>query len=535
MTDTIQGWRHAVLPGSDTCIRCMAEQIAMTDRFFMRTGRQLIATSPRHDNPFFKGCVEAGGRLGLAHGISIDRASLQVRSAATVCRHVRSEKMTTEAGGYRARTLSSYFHVAPVERYVSPVHAVIGAEIDFDVTGLVTAKASGFLILYVGDDYYTRPWGGHCGKLSDALYLGVLEGVERLSGEADHDAQVAVQPPANTRLIDLDAFGVPRDCWKIPHPKVGAWVKASVITSGPDGAFLLGETVMIPERLAYYRAAHDHEPWVQDSSNGCAVGGSDEEAILFGMLEAIERDAFMIAWYGNLDLSPIDPASIHDEESCAYLRRMELCGVDVIFLDATVGVGVPTVIAVCAEPSGATCVGAGAHPDPERALKSALVEIASDFQVVAEHGKDRAAGIEWMLNDFSLVRAMEDHADLFALPQARQYIDHWLHPIRRHVTLDSLRRAPEAGVSVRDDLAATLHSCRDAGFEPLAVDMRSQIANRMGLACWKVVVPGLIPIDFGSYQRAVHMPRLAKRVAAVTGVPASPASFVANPVPHPFP
>lgn len=103
MTDTIQGWRHAVLPGSDTCLRCMAEQVAMTDRFFMRTGRQLIATSPRHDNPFFKACVEAGGRLGLAHGISIDRASLQVRSAATVCRHVRSEKMTTEAGGYRAR------------------------------------------------------------------------------------------------------------------------------------------------------------------------------------------------------------------------------------------------------------------------------------------------------------------------------------------------------------------------------------------------------------------------------------------------
>ncbi|WP_172797127.1 YcaO-like family protein [Devriesea agamarum] len=413
---------------------------------------------------------------------------------------------------------------------MSPVHAVIGSEIDVDVTGLVTAKVSGYLVLYFDDDYYTRPWGGHCANLGDALYLGILEGVERLSCESPPDAAVVREPPPGIRVVGLDEYGVPAEHWKIANPNVGAWAYAHVIEAAAPQ--LLGEKVLTPERLVFTRPSLDHIPWVQDSSNGCAVGGSDVEAILFGMLEAIERDAFMIAWYGKLSLAPIDPSSIKDEESRAYLQRMALCDVNVVFLDATVGVSVPTVIAVCSEPSGATCVGAGSHPDPERALKSALVEVASDFQIVAERGRSRAEEIDSMLADYSKVRAMEDHADLFATIESQPLIAHWRNPRLKPVSLDSLRLEYGGGSNVGSDLSSTIQACHDAGFQPLAVDMRSELLDRMGLSCWKVVIPGLIPIDFGPYQRATRMPRLAERIARVTG---DSSSFRANPVPHPFP
>ena len=48
---------------------------------------------------------------------------------------------------------------------------------------------------------------------------------------------------------------------------------------------------------------------MQESSNGCASGGSPEEAVYFGLMEVVERDAFLLAWYGQVPLTEIDPAT----------------------------------------------------------------------------------------------------------------------------------------------------------------------------------------------------------------------------------
>ena len=74
------------------------------------------------------------------------------------------------------------------------------------------------------------------------------------------------------------------------------------------------------------------------------------------------------------------------------MSRLALSGVEVVFLDATIGVDIPTVIAVCEEPGGSHAL-SWEPSDPERALLSALVEVASDFQVVALHREQRGADI----------------------------------------------------------------------------------------------------------------------------------------------
>jgi ribosomal protein S12 methylthiotransferase accessory factor len=55
----------------------------------------------------------------------------------------------------------------------------------------------------------------------------------------------------------------------------------------------------------------------------------------------------------------------------------------------------------------------------------------------------------------------------------------------------------------------------------------------MGLHTASVLVPGLLPIDFGwRRQRALVMPRLR---AAVSGDAGSSGRLRCNPAPHPFP
>ncbi len=525
--------RYAVLPGEGACRTCLQQQVIDTDRFMFRTGNPLNAVSANRTNPFFARALQAASKCGFAGGLSISKGSLSTRSARSTCRHVQtgSDEAVTSAR-YRAKKLPDFFTAARETDFISPVHATIGTFIDYDVSGLATAKSSGFMIRYSGSDSFTRPWGGHCENFNDATRLGILEGIERVACESPAPEQVAVDAEDFAETIGLEKFGIDIGPWKTAQPKVRAWTRGWALGEREPG--FLGREVALPERLVYFAPTADTEPWVQDSSNGCAVGGTDSEAILFGLLEAVERDAFLAAWYGGLELSPIAPESIQNDVSNSYLQRLALNGVQVVLLDATVGIQIPTVVAVCEEPGGSTCVGAGCHPDPERALKSALIEVASDFQVVAAHREQRREELKAMLADYSLVRVMEDHADMFAHPDARGLISRWRHPRKRQISLDTLKRAGNADRSVESDLRFSIKQCREAGFEPIACELTDGLARAVGAHVWKVDVPGLIPIDFGRYQRVYSMSRLEDVARAFGDLPAG-AKFQPVTIPHPFP
>ena len=546
----IEGLRHTVLPGLHACRACLQEQINVADSFVLRTGAPLTAVRSDRMNPFHPLTVAAARECNFPDGISLDLATLQTRSARSVCRHEKpiepksvasapSISGTGSGRSYRTHPLDYFFRDVAEEDFVSPVHASIGISIDYDLNGLATAKSSGFLIEYRGTDSYTKPWGGHCGNFTDATRLGILEGIERSACEHATITDVRREIPGGITVIGLDGFGLDRGDWRIARPEVGAWAIGQALHS--NGA-LLGEYAAVPERLVFFSPTIDTTPWVQDSSNGCAIGGSAEEAILFGLLEAVERDAFLAAWYGGLSLAPIDPDSIISDESRSYMSRLALSGVEVVFLDATIGVDIPTVIAVCEEPGGSTCVGAGSHPDPERALLSALVEVASDFQVVALHREQRGADLAHMLADFSRVRVMEDHADMFAHPGARPLIRRWRRPGKSPVALASLGHSaaravpPVTGLdtSLAADLRFSIGQCESAGFAPIAFDLTEGLARTIGAQVWKVVIPGLIPIDFGNYQRVLAMSRL-ENVAREHGDIRATDEFHPVTIPHPFP
>lgn len=60
------------------------------------------------------------------------------------------------------------------------------------------------------------------------------------------------------------------------------------------GLFILqNRPILVPESLAYYSLGRE-DSFVYETSNGCALGGSLEEAIFHGILEAAERDSFCL-------------------------------------------------------------------------------------------------------------------------------------------------------------------------------------------------------------------------------------------------
>ncbi|MCG6197318.1 YcaO-like family protein, partial [Anoxybacillus sp. LAT_38] len=134
-----------------------------------------------------------------------------------------------------------------------------------------------------------------------------------------------------------------------------------------------------PELLAYYSSGCGHS-FVYETSNGCALGGSLEEAIFYGILEVVERDSFLMTWYAQLPIPRLDPYSANDQELRLMIERLRaVTGYDVYLFNSTMEYGIPSVwtLAKNRKQKGVNLIcAAGAHPDPVRAVKSSLHEIA---------------------------------------------------------------------------------------------------------------------------------------------------------------
>ena len=139
------------------------------------------------------------------------------------------------------------------------------------------------------------------------------------------------------------------------------------------------KSILVPEQLAYYSLGCG-EGFVYETSNGCAVGGSLEEAIFYGIMEVLERDSFLLTWYAKLNLPRLDPASANDQELLLMIERARaVAGYDIHLYNSTMEHGIPCIWALAhnRKENGLNIIcAAGAHLDPIRAAKSAIYELA---------------------------------------------------------------------------------------------------------------------------------------------------------------
>lgn len=186
------------------------------------------------------------------------------------------------------------------------------------------------------------------------------------------------------------------------------------------------------------------------------------------------------------------------------------------------------------------CFGAGASLDPEAALAAALCEIATDSVQLLQRFERNAAGYLAMAADHEKITSLHDHPLVYAVPEMGRHADFLLRqsaPARPLSVADlAWSRADGSGPDVRDDLLAAVESVTSAGFDVVVVDQTTPEQHSLGLYTVKVLVPGLLPLDFGwSRQRARHMPRMrtALRAAGLRADDLTEAGL--HPGPHPFP
>jgi len=465
--------------------------------------------------------------------------------AAVVRLEPRPKPAPTE---YRLRSVEEL--ALPVAGFAGPVCGAVTGSLLPAYQCTATAPVSGFFRVRSRYDYHEMWWSGQAQSLWHSERYGLLEGLERYAGQFPRARSADVFGSYDDFAPDaLD----PRACGEYApefyacHAEYYAPFDPTTPMHWTWGHSLRDDRpVLVPEQLVFYLDRRPYPKFVQECSNGCASGSCVEEAVLHAMLELLERDAFLLSWYGAARLPEIDLTSCRDPRVRFVRDRIARLGYRMRLFDMRADLPVPAVMAVAERRDGrpgTLCFGAGAGFDPEEAVRSAMSETASYVPGFDERVIARQPQLTAMVDDYDLVHELAHHSGLYGLPEMAQHAG-FLFDGPRPRSMEELYAGwldeRPAGLDLSDDVRFLTERFAALGGDVIVVDQTCPEQETIGIRTVSVIAPGLIPIDFGwQRQRVLHHPRLhdflAGRLATVwpPGSGYGPTGF--HPRPHPFP
>ncbi|WP_170322678.1 TOMM precursor leader peptide-binding protein [Acrocarpospora macrocephala] len=433
----------------------------------------------------------------------------------------------------------------PIDALVNPVCGMLGGIAFRDFYGTATAPVTGAFKIRSRWRLHEGYWSGHASSYGASERYAVLEGLERHAGVMARGKAVTVYDTyANLAPDALDPSGLGYHADMYQGNTVYEQFSPDLPMHWVWGYSLRDKReVLVPEQLVYYLDQRaDERLFVQECSNGCASGACLEEAILYGLLELIERDAFLLSWFGKARMAEIDPASCANLTVQLMIDRVGLQGYDLRLFDTRVDLPVPAITAVAVRRDGGLgtiCLAAGASLDPLDAVRAAVCETASyvpSFPTRVEQKLDEARE---MAADYWKVTELTHHSLLYGLPEMADKSDFFLKdaPMRSldELHADWTRQRPLTD-NLSDDVRYLVDLIAGIGSDVIVVEQTSPEQAALGLRTACVITPGLVPIDFGwARQRVLHHPRLDAFVARGQNGPDQLGATGRHLCPHPFP
>jgi ribosomal protein S12 methylthiotransferase accessory factor len=367
-----------------------------------------------------------------------------------------------------------------------------------------------------------------------ALAAAIGEAAERYAGAyipASHMV-VATAAELGDSAVDPASFALFDDAqYAQPNFHFRRFTEHTRVRWSPAFRLPGGERAYVPTQLVHLLAdSHDDTPVGYATSSGMACGATLEEAILSGLLELVERDAFLLTWYNRLSLPRIDwsgdPALVRLDDE--FFRPT---GLRYAAIDLSAFLRVPTALGIVLDENGGPAFAAGAASSVtmDVAVRKALREA---FQTRAFARQLRADLPDWSCDDPRAVTTFEDHVLYHAYP-SRAGIDDFLLASPLRVRVGDV--APVEGRNVTANIRAIVARLASAGVDTYVVDTAPEDLRAAGLHAVTVVCPQLCRLDVPHDLRYFGAARLydAAFGAGVTDRPFTRDDL--NPEPHPFP
>ncbi len=210
------------------------------------------------------------------------------------------------------------------------------------------------------------------------------------------------------------------------------------------------------------------------NSNGCASGNTLEEAIFYGLLELIERDAVAIWWYNRIRRPCIDLNSFEASLFLQTVNTFKKNNRELYVLDLTSDLQIPSYIAISCDAKGKNIFfGTGSHFNSRIGVARALSEL--NQIMVRSNIPDnidlmKIPPLERDLLKWSLTQSIDNHQYLIPYHMVK-------HPSATQVSDDFL-----------DDINYCLSILKLAGLDVLILNLSNPDIN---LCSVRVIVPKL--------------------------------------------
>jgi ribosomal protein S12 methylthiotransferase accessory factor len=378
---------------------------------------------------------------------------------------------------------------------------------------------------------------GAAGFTYEEAFLGsVGECVERYCAAVSDRPDLIVEASQNelgAGAIGMDVFnfyrpdqydqkGWPFGRWD-PGNRI-RWVRGRSLVDGAE-RFVPASLVFVP----YQPLGRADFPALSVSS-GQACHPVWERAVLTGLYEVVERDAFMINWLRTIPGRPVDFLS---DPVLGALHRRHFAGSNTTFRVFELTLDIPLPVMICVAESSAegnrslVCVGASCRTSPREAATKAIIEAAQGMIWCRDLIRRRP---DWRPQpDWSNIVDFEDHVRMYCEPDVQHHLDF----VRSSaVPSRALAPAPEP-LSPEKDLKRAIDLVKGAGLEPIVLDLTTPDVRDAGYHAPKVMIPGAVPLSGPHAFQPLGSARLWRAPAKVGLTGLAPEEL--NPIPHPFP
>ncbi|MEK7118510.1 MAG: YcaO-like family protein [Patescibacteria group bacterium] len=339
--------------------------------------------------------------------------------------------------------------------------------------------------------------------------------------------------------LDLDLLAGFSEKQKEERSKL-RWNDESVFRWEKCFRVLSGEPTYIPADLIYWNYRSDvesGEPTLREhNTSGCGGFFTKEGAILSGLYELVQRDAFLY-WYLNTLTPPkIDPESVSDETFRLILEESKRYGIAVHCLNTTIDTQIPSVAVILEDRlnSGPHFVmGAGCGANPARAARRAMEEAWSIYIWAAQSAHYPKFLLAESYTPFCAMDiGQSERTALFANPLMRPHYEFLIHGVEKKIGAFDFSYPPDFS-SEREELSvAVKHLERlGKGYEIYAFLPDHILLSKLGYVSARVIVPRLIPL----YLHEANAPLGSERLRIHHSKMGIAQARTPNSWPHPFP
>jgi ribosomal protein S12 methylthiotransferase accessory factor len=374
------------------------------------------------------------------------------------------------------------------------------------------------------------------GMTEEAAIRGAIgEAIERYcASHFDHSAAVISPWPNSDRAVSPPEFVLysasQYETGKLPYHR---WDPKDEVTWVTARELPTNREVLVPASLVYlqfprHRAEDSFTP---ATSNGLAAGSSLEYAVLHGLYECIERDAFLITWMARLPASEIHfttAAPLADSIRSHYRRF----GADVRVFRMCTDIHSHVMMAIALDQTGAgpaAVVGLGCHSSPAKALERAMLEICQVRPGEAQRYREHPPGKR--LKCVEDIKSLEDHSAWASMPENLSEFSFLLENGRA----ERLEDLPDYSTGdLQLDLDHCVKTLQRCGSRVLYVDLSTSDVVDYGIHVARAIATQLQPIHFGWGEDRLGGTRLFELPQKLGLASSSLTESDLNPCPHPL-